>query len=207
MTLYQNEFRVESTRLREYDYSSSGAYFVTVCTKNHEALFGSIINGSMVFSEIGVLVKKEWEKSFEIRLELFGDEYVIMPNHVHGIVVIDRDRGLRDARRAYGDACHASLHHQPTPHGVAVRTPRSLSSFVAGFKSAVTRRIDENLKTPNRSIWQSRFFERVIRNDDEMNRIRQYIMNNPAKWQEDKYNNCRDARRASHEEHQSVLPV
>jgi len=91
MTLFQNKYRVESTRLKNYDYSSVGAYFITICTKNRDQLFGYINNCKMLLSPIGKIARLEWEKSFEMRRELLCDEYVIMPNHIHGIIIINVD--------------------------------------------------------------------------------------------------------------------
>jgi len=87
--LYKNKYRIESARLKGWDYSSNGYYFITVCTKNRDCLFGNIVNGEMILSDIGKIVKTEWIKSFEIRAELFCDEYCIIPNHIHGIIIID----------------------------------------------------------------------------------------------------------------------
>lgn len=89
MTFYKNRYRIESTRLKEWDYSSRGYYYITICTKNREMLFGNVVNGKIVLSEIGKTVDSEWLKSFEIRPELLCDEYCIMPNHIHGIVFIN----------------------------------------------------------------------------------------------------------------------
>lgn len=91
MSLYKNKYRVESARLKNWDYSSEGYYFITICIHNREQILGDIISDKMVLSDIGKIVEKEWLKSFEIRRELFCDTYCIMPNHIHGIVVINND--------------------------------------------------------------------------------------------------------------------
>ncbi|MCX6257619.1 MAG: transposase, partial [Bacteroidia bacterium] len=131
MSLYRNKYRSESARLKDWDYSQNGAYFITLCTQNRECLFGKIKYGVMKLSDMGQIVHDEWVKSFEIRDELFCDEWVIMPNHLHAIVFIDGT--------VVGTHGRASL--QPT--GIAYRPPKSVSSFVAGFKSVTTKRINE----------------------------------------------------------------
>jgi len=175
--LFKNTYRIESTRLMDYDYSSNGYYFITLCTKNRECLFGEIINEEMQLSAIGEIVLQGWEKSFAIRKELFCDEFVIMPNHIHGIVIINKphiDIPVETHDRA-------SL--QPTH-----RMPKSISSFVAGFKSAMTKRVNEIRQTPGMPLWQSRFYDHIIRDEKSLNKIRNYIVNNPINWQTDELN-------------------
>jgi REP element-mobilizing transposase RayT len=126
----------------------------------------------MVLSPVGEIVKQEWEKSFEIREELTCDVYVIMPNHIHGIVRINK----------------AEAHNNAGQHnGVAYRAPKSVSSFVAGFKSATTKQIRALQDKADFAVWQTRFHDHIIRNDDEYRRIANYIVNNPRKWVDDKF--------------------
>ena len=97
MTLYKGKYRLESARLLGWDYSSSGYYFLTVCTHNRECLFGHIAHNKMHLNEFGAIAQDEWDKSFAIRFELLPDEFVVMPNHFYGIVrLVDRDcnRGI-----------------------------------------------------------------------------------------------------------------
>ena len=144
---YQNKYRIPSARLRNWDYSSDAVYFITICTTNHHYFFGKIENGKMEFSEIGLLVQQEWLKSFEIRAELFCDCYVIMPNHIHAILRIENGIHVLDP---------------PTNFGVAYRPPKSISSFVAGFKSVVTANAH---KINGRFGWQEWFYDHIIRDD------------------------------------------
>ncbi len=159
-----------SIRLPGYDYAQSGAYFVTMVTYQRECAFGRIMAGQMLVNEIGAVVREEWLRSAEIRGEIALGEYVIMPNHVHGIVII-RDVG------AHG--------HAPLPVRTSQRPARSLGSFVAGYKAAATRRINVIRGTPGHPVWQRNYYERVIRGDADLNHIRQYIADNPAYWEED----------------------
>ena len=170
-----------STRLNGYDYSLAGAYFITAVTFQREKLFGEIANGEMKLNHRGEIVKEEWFTSANIRKELllFPDEFVVMPNHIHGIVwIVEED----EKRIVVGANGRSPLQKQPYPH----MRPRSLSSFVAGFKSSVTKRSRDELNETR--IWQRNYHDRIIRNDRELNAIRSYIENNPRNWAEDEEN-------------------
>ncbi len=156
-----------SLRSRHHDYASSGAYFLTICTVQKRHLFGDILEGEMVLTEHGQIVLEEWLASAQIRKELELDAFVVMPNHVHGIVWI-----LKEPRTDIG---HASV---VLGVGATGRSPlrgnvapgpakKSLGAFVAGFKSAVTKRIDESRGTPGIPVWQRNYFERIVRSDRE----------------------------------------
>ena len=166
-----------SLRLKGYDYSQAGAYFVTICTQNRACLFGHIADGQMVLNEYGKIVRDEWLKSSEIRNEIELDEFVVMPNHFHGIAWIV---GVHEK-------CHNAV---LGAHGRAPlrREPRSLGSLTAGFKSAVTKRINEIRRTPGVKLWQRNYYEHVIRDENELNSVREYIINNPAQWDTDREN-------------------
>ncbi len=177
--LVQKKYRIESTRLKNWDYSANGYYFITICTHGRACLFGKIMNGNMILSDIGKIVLREWNESFNIRSELFCDCFVIMPNHIHAVVVIKNTHDVEAH-------CRVSLQQQ-CKKPVAVRRPKSVSSFVAGFKSSATKQINMFRKTPGMALWQLRFHDHIIRNVNELQRIRQYILNNPVKWQDDKF--------------------
>jgi len=166
MDKYQNKYRSSKARATWWNYANSGIYFITICTDNRENYFGAIENGKMILSEIGLIVQQEWDKSFQIRKELFCDLFVIMPNHIHAILRIENN-------------CPDL---PPKSNGIAYRPPKSISSFVAGFKSAATKRINEYRKMPRSPVWQSRFYDHIIRNDDEYIRIKKYILENPKNW-------------------------
>ncbi|MGA3288357.1 MAG: transposase [Bacteroidota bacterium] len=150
-----------SIRLKEYDYSQPGEYFITICTYNHKCTLGEIINGEMRLNEIGKIVKEEWLRTPNIRPGIELDVFVIMPNHIHGIIVIKDESPILQV----GTHSCASLQ----------RKSRSLGSIIAGFKSAATKRINEIRHTPSFPVWQKRFYDRVIRNDNELDKIRDYI--------------------------------
>lgn len=171
----------KSVRLKGYDYSTPGYYFVTVCTHDRGHLFGKIDNGQMVLNEYGKILWEEWDKSFELRRELVRDEFVVMPNHFHGIVQIVVTHGRASLLQQRNNVT-------PKRNGIAYRTPKSLSSFMAGVKSAITKRINQHRNTPGLRVLQYRFHDHIIRNENELFRIRQYIINNPVNWQTDKMN-------------------
>jgi REP element-mobilizing transposase RayT len=161
----------KSTRLTHYDYSQNGAYFITLCAHNRECLFGEIQNGVMIPNNYGKIVIEEWYKSETIRDEIELDEFVLMPNHIHGILSIGRR----------GDQSIAQ-NHIPGPK------PKSLSSFIAGFKSSVTKQINSIRNKPGIPVWQRNYYEHVVRSEDDLLQTREYIVNNPMKWELDKEN-------------------
>jgi REP element-mobilizing transposase RayT len=162
-----------SIRLPAYDYAQPGAYFVTVVTHQRQCLFGEIVDGQAVVNGYGDVVEREWLRSTQIRREIQLDAFVVMPNHIHGIVII-------------GDHTMNVGAHGRAP--LLRRSPRSLGSFIAGFKSAVTKRINETRGTPGLPVWQRSYYERVIRDEEELNRSRQYIADNPGRWADDPEN-------------------
>jgi REP element-mobilizing transposase RayT len=168
-----------SIRLRGYDYAAKGAYFVTLVTFAREPIFGDISQGKMTLSALGEIATTEWIRSASIRQEIDLDDFVVMPNHLHAIVHI------RDV--VVGAHGHAPL--RPVfASNMPIRTPRSLGSLVGGYKGAVTKRINLLRGAPGLEVWQRNYYERVIRDEAELNRIRQYILNNPAMWAADPEN-------------------
>lgn len=183
MSLYRNKYRIESARLKNWDYSSEGYYFITICIHNREQILGNIISNEMVLSDIGKIVEKEWLKSFEIRRELFCDTYCIMPNHIHGIVVINNDDGPVET---HGRGVFVQTHGRASLQTDKLqRMPKSISSFVAGFKSSATKLTNEHRGTQGNHLWQPRFHDHIIRDEKELERIREYILNNRLKWIKD----------------------
>jgi len=172
-------FHRRSIRLKEFDYSRAGAYFITLCAHRGQFLFGKIIDGKMQLNNYGEILQDEWLRSPEIRSEVDLDMFVVMPNHLHGIVFIQiNDVGSVETH------CERRAHR----HAPLQQKPKSLSSFVAGFKSEITKRIRKITNTPRFIVWQRNYYEHVVRNGEEMNRIRQYITDNPLKWELDREN-------------------
>ena len=188
-----------STRLKGFDYSVDGAYFITLVTYHRAMLFGEIVDGNMQLNRRGEIVQEEWFRSTEIRKEirLFADEFVVMPNHIHGIVWIVDDESSHNiidttkndiTNDVVGANGRSPLHNQPYIH----MKPKSLGSFVAGFNSSVTKRIRDELNETG--IWQRNFHDRIIRNDRELDAVRNYIASNPGNWAEDNENPIMEKR-------------
>ena len=137
----------------------------------------------MKLNELGEIVQEEWEKTPSIRAEIKADEFVVMPNHFHAIVVIAD--GIKSTDGANVGAHGRAPLQKP---GALYRPPKSLGARVAGFKSAATKRINEHRDTPGAPVWQRNYYEHVIRNESKLNDIRSYIQTNPAKWAEDQEN-------------------
>ncbi|MFA5098164.1 MAG: transposase [Candidatus Margulisiibacteriota bacterium] len=164
-----------SIRLQGFDYSRPGAYYITICAYKHKCLFGKIINKKMVLNEYGNVVKTEWLKTPVIRPEIKLDEYIIMPDHMHGIVRIDCPMVVGARGRV---PLQNGTQYQKWQH----IQPKSIPSFVLGFKSSATKQINTIRKTPKLSVWQRNYYEHVIRDYIQLESIRKYIINNPAKW-------------------------
>ena len=167
-----------SIRLKGYDYSQPGAYFVTIVAHNRDCLFGRIMNKKMVMSKFGSIVEKEWRKTSKIRKEIELDTFIIMPNHLHGIIVILPSVGATGVGTPL-----LRLHWSPLP--LSGPEPKSLGAIMAGFKSAVTKQINIIRGIQGVSVWQRNYYDRIIRNEDELINIREYISNNPTQWEYD----------------------
>jgi len=169
----QNHHR-HSIRLKDYDYSQAGGYFITICTHNRECLLGEIENGQMMLNEYGRIVMREWSKTDKIRTDVQLDNFVVMPNHIHGIIVI----------------CRGVLQYAPTEYTPSSFKPPSqtIGAIVRGFKSAVAKQINRLRNTLGAPVWQRNYYEHIIRNEKELNHLREYIINNPLQWELDREN-------------------
>ncbi|MCC7119008.1 MAG: hypothetical protein IT310_10825, partial [Anaerolineales bacterium] len=178
-----------SIRLKGYDYSQNGAYFITICVQDRKHLFGKIVNGEMRLNQFGVIARDEWVKTSEMRKNIEMDEFVIMPNHMHGIIVIDDgdggDRGVDGRRRGV-------LQYAPAEPAKFQSPSQTIGAIIRGYKGAVTKQINTLqinagvYNMPER-IWQKNYYEHVIRNEISLNKIREYILSNPLNWKEDDY--------------------
>jgi putative transposase len=166
-----------SIRLKGHDYPAAGMYFITLCTYRRECLFGEIADGIMQLNPLGKIVADEWLRSSEIRQKIGFDAWVIMPNHLHGIVVIETTAELSGGVGANG--------RLPLRGVAPSMKPRSLSSLVAGFKSATTKRINIHRNAPGNPVWQRNYYEHIIRNNPSLQTIQTYIHNNPQSWPTD----------------------
>lgn len=166
-----------SIRLKGYDYSQVGAYFVTIVAWQREMLFGEIVNGKMILNEFGRIVSEKWqwlETQYEY-VELGA--WVIMPNHHHGILVIHDGRGgLRSAHEGDSRIAPTPIKHKP------------LGGLIGAFKTVSTKKINSLRNTEGQVVWQRNYYEHIIRNEQEMDRITRYIGSNPMQWADDDEN-------------------
>ena len=184
MTYDPNRHHRQSIRLRGYDYTQTGAYFVTIVIQNREHLLGEIVNRVMRLNDYGRMVLEEWNKLPTRFPHVTLDASAIMPNHLHGIIMIgDHRKGEASAGRTalpgQGRPADASSLH---PIGT---TPGSLGAIIQNFKSTSSRRVNALRDTPGAKLWQRNYYERIIRHDRELNAIRQYIIDNPMNWESD----------------------
>ena len=205
--LFQNKYRIPSTRLKMWDYANQGMYFITICTANRECYFGNIVEtgciaspspkpqspviehtsaaSEMQLSEIGKIAEQEWLKTVELRPDMNIElaEFVVMPNHFHGIVMIGENAyNNPGGRYGKGDAKHRVSTNEP----VNKFGPQSknIGSIMRGYKSAVTTAARRNETS---FAWQARFHDHIIRSEEEYKRVAGYIIDNPVNWANDKF--------------------
>ena len=170
----------QSIRIKDYDYTQAGAYFVTMVTDHRNGLFGSIQNGAVMLSDFGQIADDCWRAIPEHFPAVELGAYVIMPNHVHGVIVIrdDESATVRAVRRG-------SIYRAPTDNIEQFGKPTkgSLSTIIRTYKAAVTRRIGREHNPTG--IWQRNYYEHIIRDDKDLQRITDYIHANPLRWNED----------------------
>jgi REP element-mobilizing transposase RayT len=199
---FQNKYRIPSTRLQNWDYRWAASYFITICTQNRVHYFGEIADGKMVLSPAGVLADVSWYEIKNHSKNVDLGEFVIMPNHIHGILILtgdDYDNAFASvSASASVETGHAlSLQSKNQSENIPESVQKtigqqrfqnigknSISSIVGSYKSTVTKhthRLGFDFQ------WQSRFYDHIIRNDESFQKISNYIINNPANWQEDKF--------------------
>ena len=185
-----------SIRLQGYDYSQEGAYFVTLCAQHRECLFGKIVDGEMVLNDAGRVVVQSWQVIPDHFPSVELDEFVVMPNHVHGILVItNAPVGANDySPIPKTSASVRGNEYSPIRAQRPRGTSKTIGSIIRGFKIGVTkwmrqsRGVNFSHRGCSPAIWQRNYYERIIRNEDELHRIREYIVNNPLKWEFDREN-------------------
>lgn len=179
-----------SIRIKEYDYSQEGLYFITICSFNHACLFGHIDNGDMVLTAYGKIANNEWMQTREMRNNIELHKSVIMPNHMHGIIEINdstRRGTMPRARIPNVTRNQGTLQRAPTKEQFGKPTSNTIPTIVRGFKSSVTKQINIIRNTLGHPVWQRSYYEHIIRNKKSYNRISEYIRYNPEKWLQDKY--------------------
>lgn len=185
---YQNKYRIPSARLQTWDYGSNAAYFITICTAHRECFFGTIEQGIMQLSDVGTVAEKYWFEMPEHFPFIKPAAFVVMPNHVHGIIIIDKTDSINDVS---GDAMNR------------ISTGDAINERKGGFAGDKNPMLNENLsrvvrwykgrvsfrsKTINpRFSWQSRFHDHIIRDDESFYKISRYIEQNPQLWKDDTF--------------------
>ena len=162
------EQKRKSLRLPHYDYSQPGYYFVTICVQDMKQLFGRIENNEMLLNNVGKMIDKWWQWLASHHDYISLDEYQIMPNHFHGIVCINN---IRSGGSRTATTCRS----------------KTLGRLIGAFKTVSTKHINILCSTPSKHLWQRSFYDRVIRNEKDLSRIREYIQNNPLNWEKDEY--------------------
>ena len=202
----------KSIRLKGYDYTQSGAYFITLCAENRTCLFGRIKDNEMNINEFGYAVVDVWQWLPEQYPYVSIGEFIIMPNHFHGILTLNETRrgGSRTAHETpinpRRGGSRTALDIPIDPHGGGSRTAhetpintheggsrtaptekrKSVGGLIGVFKTVSTKRINEKRLTPGEKIWQRNYYEHIIRDDSDYHRIADYILNNPTTWKDDK---------------------
>jgi putative transposase len=176
-----NKHQRRSIRLKNYDYSASGAYFVTICVQNRDRLFGNVFDNEMILNDAGQMIVTEWQTLPPRFPAIELDEFVVMPNHFHAILVINPvGAGLVPAPDVPA----------PTENRATPRVAPTLGDMVGAFKSITTHSYIQGVKQHgwppfDRRLWQRNYWEHIIRNETSLHRIRQYIQDNPARWLDD----------------------
>ncbi len=176
MTYDPQRHHRRSIRLKGYDYAQPGAYFITICTQHRACLFGEVVDGEMRLNDYGKIVEFTWHDLVNHISGIMLDAFVVMPNHVHGIVIITDGPGV----------VGAGSEPAPTTPATAHTARHGLPEIVRQFKTFSARRINALRGTPGVSVWQRNYYEHIIRNDEALERIRRYILENPARWMRDR---------------------
>jgi putative transposase len=150
----------QSIRLNGYDYSASGAYFITICTHERGYLFGDIVNETMELNTFGDIARSHWQQLAQYHPNLIVDESIVMPNHLHGIIILESSTDYK----------------------------KSISEIIRGFKTFSAKAINKERGVRRVPVSQRNYYDRIIRNELELDRVRQYIINNPRNWDADKNN-------------------
>jgi putative transposase len=178
-----------SIRLKGYDYSQAGLYFITVCCEDRKNRFGRVENNEMILNELGIIAYHEWAKLSERFPNFELDVFQIMPNHMHGIIFLNTEVvGATLAAVAQNDD---DIIDKGQPQGIAPTSMTiTVGDIVGAYKSLVSNSCLEIFKSKDKimgKLWQRNYYEHIIRNPEAYQRISDYIINNPAKWAEDKF--------------------
>jgi len=152
--------RRKNLRMKKHDYSSKAAYFITILTKNKKQVFGEVCKGKLILNDFGKIVRREWRRTESIRQEVADGGYVVMPNHFHGLLLINAGKGKRK---------------------------QNLGAIVKGFKAAVTKAVREASNNSIMEVWHRNYYESIINNKKQFYRVKNYMASNPRNWIKDDY--------------------
>ncbi len=188
---FRNRYRIFSNRLQNWNYGWNASYFVTICTQGRECYFGRVLNGKMELSGTGIIANVLWCEITNHSKNIELGEFVVMPNHVHGILILNGndDANVETTHALSLLQSHPSHHPGKTNKTIGQNRfqnqgKNTLSSIVGAYKSAVTKHAH---RLGMDFAWQSRFYDHIIRNEQSYQTISEYIINNPAKWEDDKF--------------------
>ena len=172
-------------RLPEYDYASTGAYFVTICVKDHKPILGKIVGEDIKLNRLGQIVLEIWNNLPNHYDNVELDEFIVMPNHVHGIIwILSNAPSTKSVRAGLRPPQSTREGLRPSP---TISGKPNLPEIIRAFKSFSAREINKTINSPDKFSWQRNCHDHVIRNDDDLNQHRAYIQNNPLKWALDEY--------------------
>ncbi|NGP76524.1 hypothetical protein G3570_07760 [Balneolaceae bacterium YR4-1] len=197
MKKFKNKYRTDSIRLKGYDYSSEGIYFITICTKNRTHYFGSVIESKMKLSAAGQIVANEWLRTQTKRDRAVLGEWIVMPNHFHALIGLkpkpdtDASHASKAGLNRFEQStyrCDLSVRKKAFPWNYknSFGPQRdNIASIIRGFKGACTRQI-RNAVDPDFS-WHTGYYDHIVRNQESLDRIEKYIIENPLKWNKDRF--------------------
>ncbi len=181
-----------SIRLKGYDYSQAGLYFITICCQDRVCRLGKIENGVMICNELGEIAYREWMKTAELRPQIELDAFMVMPNHIHGILKINEmDMDTLHSPNNMGDNTGDNMGECNSPNNTGecnspLRSPsNTIGAIIRGYKSSVTKQF--GLMGFDEKLWQRNYYEHIIRDEQSYQIISEYIINNPKKWADDKF--------------------
>ena len=183
MKKFHNKYRIPSARAPWWDYGKDGVYFITICTKGRECCFGDVVDSEMQLSHVGLLADVFWYEIKNHAKNITLDAFQVMPNHIHGILILNgNEQEINDPV----ETTHAlSLQSSPGSKRFQHQGSNTISSIIGSYKSAVTKHAH---RLGYGHEWQERFHDIIIRDEESYIKIVNYIKNNPAKWEEDKFN-------------------
>ena len=189
--------RKNTNRIPQHNYSHPGQYFITICTENRQELFGKIENNQMVLNDIGNMINFWWKEMFKKYPNISIDEYIIMPNHMHGIInIVGVDLCIDPIQNNQNILIKNNDHENNIITGENIVSPlqyNHIGQHISWFKRMTTNKYIQNVKNNNwpafnKRFWQRNYHDHIIRNDKSLHKIREYIINNPATWDNDENN-------------------